>query len=225
MSGIKAGRGGAADTGASPEPAMSFPEFFAAVPTFVVRDPLAELLGAAEGGLIEYRYADAVRLAGHSCPTVAGAWLMTTRALNALYGGATPVRGEIAVAIGEPEEAGVAGVMAAVAGLLTGAAGNGGFKGLGGRHGRRGLLRFGATGIAGMRFTRLDTGAAVDCIPRLEMMPPDPRLGSLLGAILSGTADDAARHLFGDLWQGRVRCILIEHANNPAIIELRPLGN
>jgi hypothetical protein len=204
---------------------MTFPEFFAAVPAMVVRDPLAELLGAAEGGLIEYRYADAVRLAGHSCPTVAGAWLMTTRALNALYGDATPVRGEIAVALGEPEEAGVAGVMAAVAGLLTGAAGSGGFKGLGGRHGRRGLLRFGATGIAGMRFVRQDTGAAVDCILRLETVPADPRLGGLLGAILGGTADDAARRLFGELWQGRVRCILIEHANDPAIIELRQLWN
>lgn len=31
-------------------------------------DPLAEFLGAAEGGLIEYGYADAVKLAGHSCP-------------------------------------------------------------------------------------------------------------------------------------------------------------
>ena len=27
-------------------------------------------------------FADAVRLAGHSCPTVAGAWLMTVRALR-----------------------------------------------------------------------------------------------------------------------------------------------
>jgi len=35
----------------------------------VLRDPLAELLGAAEGGIVEYRYADAVKLAGHSCPT------------------------------------------------------------------------------------------------------------------------------------------------------------
>ena len=42
---------------------MAFPEFFAHVPTVTLRDPLAELLGAADGGLIEYRYADAVKLA------------------------------------------------------------------------------------------------------------------------------------------------------------------
>ena len=41
---------------------MAFPEFFARVPAVTLRDPLAELLGAAEGGLIEYRFADAVKL-------------------------------------------------------------------------------------------------------------------------------------------------------------------
>jgi len=201
---------------------MAFPEFFAAVPAFVVRDPLAELLGAAEDGLIEYRYADAVRLAGHSCPTVAGAWLMTTRALDTLYGDTTPVRGEIAVALGDPEEAGVAGVMAAVASLLTGAAGSGGFKGLGGRHGRRGLLRFGVAGIAGMRFTRQDTGTAVDCRLRLETVPADPHLGPLLGAILSDQADDDARRDFARLWQERVRRVLVDHGSDPALVDLQP---
>ena len=53
-----------------------FPAFFQDIPPLTLRDPLAALLGAAEGGLIDYRYADAVKLAGHSCPTVAGAWLM-----------------------------------------------------------------------------------------------------------------------------------------------------
>jgi hypothetical protein len=222
MSRIKAGHGGAVDTGASTEPAMPFPEFFAAIPAVVVRDPLAELLGAAAGGLIEYRYADAVRLAGHSCPTVAGAWLMTSRALVALYGNATPVRGDIAVALGEPEAAGVAGVMAAIAGLLTGAAGSGGFKGLGGRHARRGLLRFGTAGVAGMRFTRQDTGATVDCRLRLESIPADPRLGPLLASILADRTDDSVRRDFARLWQERVRRILIDHGSDPALVDLQP---
>ena len=42
-----------------------------------MRDPLARFLGAAEDGVIEYTYADTVKLAGHSCPTVASAYLMT----------------------------------------------------------------------------------------------------------------------------------------------------
>ena len=204
---------------------MAFPEFFTRIPAVTLRDPLAELLGAAEGGLIEYRFADAVRLAGHSCPTVAGAWLMTVRALRALYGDEIPVRGDLRVALGETSDSGVAGVIASIAGLLTGAAGDGGFKGLGGRYGRRNLLRFGVAGVGGLAFTRLDTNVAVDCILRLETVPADPRLGGLFGAILGGTADDAARRLFGELWQERVRRILIEHADDPEIVELRPLGN
>lgn len=74
---------------------MKTPTFFDAVPAITVADPLAEALGAADGGLIEYRYLDAVKLAGHSCPTVAGAWLMTRAALARLYPGQSPRRGEI----------------------------------------------------------------------------------------------------------------------------------
>ena len=203
---------------------MAFPEFFAHIPAITLRDPLAELLGAAEGGLIEYRFADAVKLAGHSCPTVAGAWLMTARALRALYGGEIPLRGNIKVALREELESGVSGVIASVAGLLTGAAGAGGFKGLGGRHSRRNLLQFGVAGVDGMVFTRVDTNDAVDCTLRLEKVPADPRLGNLLGAILDGVADGEATRLFGELWQDRVRRILIDHADDPELVHIRPSG-
>ncbi|EXI91363.1 MAG: hypothetical protein AW12_01368 [Candidatus Accumulibacter sp. BA-94] len=61
---------------------MTFPNFFAAVPTIVMRDRLAGFLGAADGGLIEYEYAEAVKLDGHSCPTVAGSYLLGCRELR-----------------------------------------------------------------------------------------------------------------------------------------------
>lgn len=64
---------------------MSFPAFFAAAPTLTVRDPLAQFLGATADGAITYGYADAVKLAGHSCPTVAGAYLMVLQGLAELY--------------------------------------------------------------------------------------------------------------------------------------------
>lgn len=80
---------------------MRFPDFFADAPTIRVIDPLAEFLGAAESGLIDYRYGDAVRLAGHSCPTVASAFLMVRAGLAALYGKDLPVRGEIRVDFAE----------------------------------------------------------------------------------------------------------------------------
>ena len=199
---------------------MTFPEFFDRIPAVTLRDPLAGLLGTARGGLIAYRYADAVRLAGHSCPTVAGAWLMTTRALRALYGDATPERGDIGVALAEAETNGVAGVIAAVAGLVTGAAGAGGFKGLGGRHARRGLLRFGVAGVAGVRFSRRDTGTAVDCRLSLESVPADPRLGQLLQAIVADSASAEDQRLFGELWQARVHRILVENADDPTLVHI-----
>ena len=191
---------------------MAFPEFFARVPAVTLRDPLAELLGAAEGGLIEYRFADAVKLTGHSCPTVAGAWLMTVRALRALYGDEIPERGNVAVALRESLDSGVAGVIGSVAGLLTGAAGAGGFKGLGGRHSRRNLLQFGVAGNGNgsVAFARRDTNAAVDCTLRLEMVPTDPRLGSLLGVILNGTANTDDTRQFRNLRSGDP--LIAEHA-------------
>ncbi|MDQ5881555.1 MAG: hypothetical protein QG616_1386 [Pseudomonadota bacterium] len=200
---------------------MAFPIFFEEVPAFVVRDPLAEILGAAEGGLIEYRFADAVRLAGHSCPTVAGAWLMTTRALRALYGDAIPERGSVAVAFGDGLGSGVTGVIASIATLLTGASGIGGFKGLGGRFSRRDLLSFDAAGVEDIRFTRRDTGASVQVGLDLSHVPGDSRMGMLLPALLSGTATVEEKQLFGELWQDRVRRILIDHHDDPRLVLIR----
>lgn len=200
---------------------MAFPDFFAQVPRVALRDPLAGFLGAAEGGLIDYGYDDAVRLAGHSCPTVAGAWVTTVRALRALYGAETPERGGIAVAFQERQEAGVTGVTASVVTLLTGAAGPGGFKGLGGRYVRADLLAFGVAGVTGVRFARRDTGRAVSCLLDLSAVPPDPRITSLLPGLLAGRASPEEARLFGALWQERVRRILLEHADDPALVAVQ----
>lgn len=113
---------------------------------------------------MDYHYADAVRLAGHSCPTVAGAFLTARAALQVLYPDTLPERGGIAVHMPSPETEGTTGVVAQVLTLLTGAATQGGFKGIGGRFARNGLLSFAThTGENGgaVRFERIDTGAAV----------------------------------------------------------------
>jgi hypothetical protein len=199
---------------------MGFPDFFDAVPGIVLRDPLAEFLGAAEGGLIEYRYADAVRLAGHSCPTVAGAYLLTCRALRALHGEAVPERGGLRVDFRDARANGVTGVIAGVVGLLTGAAGDGGFKGLAGRFSRRDLLAFEAEVPGEIRFTRLDSGAAVTATLQLGHVPADPRMGGLLQRILAGEGDAPMLQEFATLWQERVRRILIEHFDDPRLVAL-----
>lgn len=198
---------------------VTFPTFFADAPRLRLRDPLAALLGAADGGVIDYRYADAVRLAGHSCPTVASAFLMVRGALRALYGAELPRRGEIGVDIAATREEGVAGVVAAVASLLTGAAESGGFRGIGGRFSRRNSLRFGAALEAGeLRLWRHDTGAAVEVSARIERVPGDARIATLLPRCLTGEASAEQQRLFAGLWQERVRRLLIEHADDPQLI-------
>ena len=46
------------------EPSEGLRPFFALAPGIRVHDPLAGFLGAARAGVLEYGYADAVRLAG-----------------------------------------------------------------------------------------------------------------------------------------------------------------
>jgi hypothetical protein len=200
---------------------MKLPDFFGAVPPLRLRDPLADFLGAAEEGIVEYGYADAVKLAGHSCPTVAAAFGMTRAALSALYGNALPERGGIAVAFREPADAGVTGVTANVVSLLTGVAGEGGFKGLAGRFGRRRLLSFDARIPLDVRFTRLDTGAVVDTRTDLSGVPADPDLGGLMQRAVAGGATAAEMKRFGQLWQARVRTILLERADDPSVFIVR----
>lgn len=91
------------------EDAIQFPDFFAEVPTLTLRDPLAAFLGVSKSGIITYSYADAVKLAGHSCPTVSGAYLMVRSGLTYLYGDELPERGGIEVYLREPREQGVTG--------------------------------------------------------------------------------------------------------------------
>ena len=198
---------------------MTFPSFFAEIPPIVMHDRLAGFLGAADGGIIEYRYADAVKLAGHSCPTVAGAYLLAGRALAALYPDEVPERGDIRVDFRNAHESGVTGVMAAVIGMITGAAGVGGFKGIAGRFSRRDLLRFDAPDLAGeVAFTRGDSGWRVALTLHLEHVAPDPRTAPLLQRLLAGEKDPAIAELFAALWQDRVRRILVGQRDDPELV-------
>ncbi|HSH48284.1 MAG TPA: hypothetical protein VK991_06830 [Halomonas sp.] len=207
---------------------MPFPDFFDEAPVIRVRDPLAALLGAAAEGIMEYRYVDAVRLAGHSCPTVAGAFLTARAALNALYPDALPERGAIAVRMPSPEAQGTTGVVAQVLTLLTGAAGEGGFKGIGGRFARSGRLSFaahdGENGGA-VRFERLDTGNAVAVAFDAGRVPVDISQRERMQAVMQGRETPEQQAEFARSWQARVRRMLLEHADDPAMVRVVPLGS
>lgn len=200
---------------------MHLPAFYSHAPRLLVRDPLAELLGAAEDGLIEYGYADAVRLAGHSCPTVAGAYLMARAGLRALYSDAVPERGGVVVTMGAAEVEGTTGVIAQVFTLVTGAAANNGFHGIGGQHARHNLLRYGGgdrNSIASFR--RADNGDSVHLSLDLSAIPPAPQLRELMVRALAADATGEERAAFGSVWQDRVRRLLLEHADDPNVIRV-----
>lgn len=197
-----------------------FPDFFAQAPVVTVRDPLAQFLGAVRQGLIAYRYEDVVRLAGHSCPTVAGAYLMALHGLRALYGSETPVRGDVEVFMRDAPDSGVTGVVASVVQLVTGAAPETGFPGAGpsALFARKNLLRFGTDvdGVLGMR--RRDTGKAVTVHLDSARVPWPDDMRPLMAKAFTERADSAELERFAQLWQERVRRMLLDHADDPALV-------
>lgn len=167
------------------------PEFFDRAPTLTVQDPLAAFLGAAQDGILTYRYADAVRLCGHSCPTVAGAYLMVIKGLKALYGEELPERGGIEAAMQGARDEGTVGVTASVVQLLTGAAPETGFGGIGmqGRFARRNLLSFGAGEINGtLTLRRKDNGKTVAVSINAALKPFAPEMRELMPKAVGGSA-------------------------------------
>ena len=203
---------------------MNYPDFYEQAPVVRTRDPFAEMLGAAREGVLEYHYADAVRLAGHSCPTVAGAFLMGRAALAALFPDEPAERGAIAIHMPAPENEGTTGVTAQVLTLLTGAASDNGFHGIQGRFRRKGLLSFAERkeGEA-ISFKRLDTGAGVTVSLDVSPVPGDPAQGARMAAILYGNANDEQRVAFANAWQERVRRLLLEFADDPRVIRVTPV--
>lgn len=199
---------------------MDFPDFFSEAPAVVLRDPLAAFLGASESGSITYGYADAVKLAGHSCPTVAGAYLMLRKGLAWLYGDELPERGGIEVHMRDGRAEGTTGVIAAVAMLLTGAAPETGFGGIGPgrRFSRRDLLHFDAPIDGLLALRRRDSGRGVVLDLEAAAVPARPEMWALFPGAVAGTASPGEQARFARLWQDRVAAMLLEHADDPQLI-------
>lgn len=202
---------------------MKLPDYFDDIPCLTVQDPLARLLGCAEDGILKYCFADAVRLTGHSCVAVASAYWLTWLALEQLYPDSLPQRGGIKVEFRDDARSGNSGVVATVVQMLTGAAGGSGFKGLGGRFSRAGLIRNRPDLVLALRFTRLDTHAAVDVGVYTSTLPGQPELDALVALLSSGKATTEEEHTLGALWQKRVRSLLLEHGRDRTVFMVRPV--
>ena len=198
-----------------------FPEFFKRVPSIVTYDPLAEVLGTFKDGKIMFNYIQIVKAAGHSCPTVAGAYAMTYHALKALYGEELPVRGNVKVEFKEDLEDGVAGVVANVITNITGATSKSGFKGLGGKFARHSLMFFNAPINSSARFTRVDNGKSVDVFYDPSIVHGSPKQQPLMQKIMQGIATNEEKEEFGKLWQARVEKILCDKLDEVVRVEKR----
>lgn len=187
---------------------MHYPDFFNDVENIILKDKLSDFLGTFEDGIIEFTYAEIVKSAGHSCPTIAGAYIMTLRGLKALYGSEIPQRGGIKVEFADDSNEGVAGVIANTISNITGATETSGFKGIGGNFVRHSLMKFEADINSSVRFIRTDTGAFVDVYYHPDFIPGDPLIQELMPKVLYNSASVDEKKQFGMLWQSRVREIV-----------------
>jgi len=196
---------------------MAYPEFFDEVQSIKVADPLSGVLGAFENGMYDITFLEVVKSAGHSCPTVAGAYIMTAEALKALYPNEMIIRGNIAVEFKEDLEEGVAGVIGNVVTQITGATDKSGFKGLNGKFARHSLMKFNSNIEASARFTRVDNGKSVDVFYDPSSVAPKPEMGPLMQKLMGGVATPEEAKEFGAVWQDRVKRIF---ENIPSVIKL-----
>lgn len=201
-------------------------DFFDEAPEIRLKDPLAYILGAMDAdGVLVYRYADVVKMAGHSCISVAGAYMVTVKALRALYGEELPVRGDIRVTIkGGPADLAY-GPMAQVISLITGASGETGFAGLGRKFGRKNKLVFDKDDFQHNTFIfqREDTGKAVRIVYNPQGLPQNPLMGRLMPLVVSSQASEDEREQFVSMWQGNVRKVLLESGKFPGLFETEEL--
>jgi len=178
-----------------------------------IRDPVAEALGVLEpGDPFVITYTDAVKEAGHSCPTASGAYRIVQLGLDALYPDDYPVRSEIEVQAAGPGDDAAYGVMSRIISYVTGATEDDGFSGLAGGYGdRRDLLVFDAfdpdTAEPTFRFQRTDTDETVEVTYHVSDVPDGgPAIGNLQ-EILDGSASDQQRAAFAEAWHRRVQVV------------------
>jgi len=198
-------------------PGMRYPAFFDRITPIVLKDPLGEFIGTSQGGILEITYVDTVKMAGHSCAVVGGAYLSAREGLRALYRDGLPRRGEIKVEIRHKVTEDNAGVVGTVLSNITGATTDFGFGGLpGGRFNRRNLLFYNAPIDTDIRFTRLDTNrqVGVNCHPERAVNPR-----AILMSAIGPAATPENKRTFPERFQNMVKQLFAQPARVIEVIE------
>lgn len=131
-----------------------------------IYEPFAEFLQADPAEFkFQLNLLDAVRFAGHACPSMIGAFITTRKAVELLFEDAVCIRGDLEVSTSASAEQGPIGPICNVFSFITGAFEKTGFGGLAGeKFVRRHLLRFEDAAVpqGAFRFKRISTGQAYD---------------------------------------------------------------
>jgi hypothetical protein len=200
---------------------MNFPAFYNEIPSIKFFEPLSDVLGSSSNGVVEFSFKDAVKIAGHGCPTVGGAYLMVFYGIKKLYGDEVPVRGNIEIHISDPIDSGSTGVVGMVAGSIVGAAEKGGFKGLGGQFSRNNSLFFNASFDGDMKLRRKDNGQTVIMEYHPEIVSGNPEMGIYLKKVLDKTASEDEKALFQKMWNDRLKKIMVDEFNNSKLVLIK----
>lgn len=197
----------------------------------LMRDPLLEILGQTDEA-IPYKYEDVVKFSGHSCVSVAGAWIITRKALEALYPDEIPVRGQIRIIAPGGEDQGVTGVLGEVMTFITGAAPRTGFSGsnFGKKYNRRDLIQYqeNFTDSKSVNkawiFERIDNGAKVSVIYNTSKILPLPSKedGELMPKIGARTASPEQTRNWIKAWNKRAKFVL-ENADKEGLLTVERL--
>jgi len=133
--------------------------------TIKVYEPFSDfLLGTDVEKNFEISLLDTVRFAGHACPSIVGAFLVTQRAVSELWPDTKIcVRGDLQVELAGAPTEGATGPIANVFSYITGAWGETGFPGLRGQFARRDLLKFSVQDLPNKsyRFKKMSNGLSV----------------------------------------------------------------
>ena len=68
-----------------------------------------------------------------------------------------------------------------------------------------------------IRYTRLDTSQTVQLATNLQPVPASLRLAGLMASCIADTATPVEIAEFRQLWQERVRSILLDHGDDPEV--------
>lgn len=201
----------------------------------MMRDTFLEIFGQIDGP-IPYSYQELVKFAGHHCAAVAGAWVITNKALDALYpGDEIPERGQIKIYAPGPPDEWYVGVFAELFTYVTGATDDTGFPGssFGEKYNRRDLLFYpdqpSGTPPPQMKWIweRRDTGAKVSVQYNLMYAQPasTPEDEKLQARIAAGDPTLTEKEIadWRKSWNDRAQFVL-ENADKPGFFVVEKLN-